>query len=26
VYYLLVILCLAAGFYGQEAVTDYCFG
>ena len=25
-YYLIGILCLAAGFYGSEAVTDYCFG
>jgi hypothetical protein len=25
-YYLLGVLCLAAGFYGSEAVTDYCFG
>jgi hypothetical protein len=25
-YYLMGILCLAAGFYGAEAVTDYCTG
>jgi hypothetical protein len=25
-YYLMGILCLSAGFYGAEAVTDYCSG
>ena len=25
-YYLLGVLCLAAGFYGKEAVSDYCTG
>ena len=25
-YYLMGILCLAAGIYGAEAVTDYCTG
>ena len=25
-YYLLGILCLAAGFYGAEAFSDYCQG
>lgn len=25
-YFLMGILCLAAGFYGAEAVQDYCLG